>query len=152
MVSGVSCASSIAVEFAAVKIIDLPRQVSATGELVVLQALDGVVPFSIMRVFTVRAGPNVTRGRHAHKQCSQLMVCAYGRCEVTCSDGLSNQNFLLDGADHGLLVPAGVWAEQRYLDLDTVLMVLCDRPYEEHDYIRNYEDFLAFRKIMTSSS
>ena len=29
---------------------------------------------------------------------------------------------------------------------ETVLIVLCDRPYEEHDYIRNYAEFLSFRK------
>jgi dTDP-4-dehydrorhamnose 3,5-epimerase-like enzyme len=139
------------VDIAAVKTIDLPRQTSAIGELVVLQASDGAVPFSIARVFTVRAGSNVQRGRHAHKRCNQLMVCTYGRCEVTCSDGLSRQTFLLDGMNQGLLVPCGIWAEQRYLDDDNVLMVLCDRPYEEHDYVRDYQDFLAFRKQSTSS-
>jgi len=28
----------------------------------------------------------------------------------------------------------------------TVLIVLCDRPYEEQDYTRNYAEFLSFRK------
>jgi len=58
---------------------------------------------------------------------------------------------MLDAIDRGLLVPNGIWAEQRYLDSDNVLMVLCDRPYEEHDYIRDYREFLAFRKQPAAS-
>ena len=44
-----------------------------------------------------------------------------------------------------LLVPPGIWAEQVYEGDDTVLMVLCDLPYDEADYIRDYTEFLAFR-------
>ena len=137
--------------FAPVQLIDLPYHGSAVGDLVALQSTDGVVPFSISRVFAVRAGPNVTRGHHAHKLCNQLMVCLYGRCNVFCADGISKQAFLLDRADKALLVPFGIWAEQHYLETDTVLIVLCDQPYEEQDYIRNYDDFLEFRKAIKSA-
>lgn len=130
-------------------LISFPSRGAQDGELTVFEG--AAVPFAIARVFVVRSGGGTTRGRHAHKRCNQLMVCVNGRCEVTCSDGSSNQTFLLDGTDHGLLVPCGVWAEESYLDSGTVLMVLCDRPYEENDYIGNYEEFLAFKKAATSS-
>jgi len=32
----------------------------------------------------------------------------------------------------------------------SVLVVLCDRLYEEHDYIRDYAEFLAFREAASA--
>jgi hypothetical protein len=45
----------------------------------------------------------------------------------------------------GLLVPPGIWAEEIYEKPHSVLAVLCDRPYEEGDYIRDFEEFKAYR-------
>jgi hypothetical protein len=44
----------------------------------------------------------------------------------------------------GLLVPPGIWAKEEFLTDGAVLMVVCDRGYEEDDYIRDYEKFKAF--------
>ena len=35
---------------------------------------------------------------------------------------------------------------KKYIEDNTTLTVLCDRPYEEADYIRNYDDFKVFSK------
>jgi len=40
-----------------------------------------------------------------------------------------------------LLIPPGIWAREDYLTDGAVLMVLCDRIYEEGDYIRDYDEF-----------
>ncbi|EMJ92094.1 WxcM-like domain protein [Leptospira alstonii serovar Sichuan str. 79601] len=48
--------------------------------------------------------------------------------------------------DGGLLIPPGIWSTQQYLDLGSVLLVLCDRGYEDEDYIRNYDEFLEWVK------
>ncbi len=49
---------------------------------------------------------------------------------------------MLERPDQGLYVPAMVWGTQyRYSD-DSVLLVYASRPYEDADYIRNYESFL----------
>jgi len=103
------------------------------------------VPFSIQRVFTIKAREACTRGFHAHKECTQLLVCLEGRCVVTVDDGKMRKNIVLDQASLGLLIPPSIWAEQMY-EANTVLTVLTDRPYEETDYLRQYEDFLEFRK------
>ena len=47
--------------------------------------------------------------------------------------------------ERGILVPAGIWAEQRYRGPGTILMVLCDMRYDEADYIRDYDAFLRYR-------
>ena len=50
----------------------------------------------------------------------------------------------LNKSNLGLLVLPGVWAEQKYIQENTVLTVLCDQRYAEDDYIREYEEFLNF--------
>lgn len=99
------------------------------------------VPFDIRRVFTVSAKKGELRGNHAHMKCSQLMICVSGEITVTCDDGSSEDVFFLDNMGIGLLVPPGIWAREEYMINDSVLMVLCDRGYEENDYIHDYDSF-----------
>jgi hypothetical protein len=124
-------------------IINFPRYVDLNGDLCVYES--GMqVPFDTRRVFTVSAMGGDVRGDHAHKQCSQLMVCVTGQIRVICDDGSSVTDYLLDSMKHGLLVLPGTWAKEEYITDGAVMMVLCDRKYEEDDYIRNYEDFRQF--------
>ena len=124
-------------------LIDLPHFSREDGDLVVMET--GVVPFSIARVFSVRAKHNAVRGDHAHRQCIQLLICASGCVEVLCDDGTETATYVLDSPSQGLLVPAGIWARQTYKQENSVLTVLCDRGYEEEDYIRDYSEFSAYR-------
>lgn len=127
-----------------VMLVDLPQHVAENGELIVLEGTRHV-PFAIARAFYVRAAEGAIRGQHAHRQCSQFLNCAAGAIEVLCDDGASTGTYVLDRPDRGLLVPAGVWSQQTYRISGSVLLVLCDRPYEAHDYIREYGDFERFR-------
>lgn len=102
------------------------------------------VPFDIRRVFTVSASSGDTRGDHAHRQCTQLLVCVSGAIRVSCDDGNTVSVHCLDNMGKGLLIPPGIWARQEYLVEGAVLMVLCDRGYEAEDYIRDYGDFKTF--------
>lgn len=117
-----------------------PLFAESNGSLSVYQSGEGV-PFAIQRVFTVSAGRGEIRGCHSHKQCSQLMVCLMGKIRVKCNDGRSVQEYLLENMGSGVLVPPNVWAEEEYLEDNSLLMVLCDRGYEPEDYIRCYADF-----------
>ena len=129
-----------------VKLIELPYHKENNGDLVAVDGECNVIPFSIKRVFNVRAQKGNIRGRHAHRQCSQLLICTNGSIEVKCDDGSTNDLYVLDKPNFGLLIAPGVWAEQRYMENNTILTVLCDRPFEEVDYLRNYEDFKLFAK------
>ncbi len=104
------------------------------------------LPFTVTRVFTVHpAGPGEARGGHAHRQCQQIFECLAGSCAITCRDGAGSREFVLDNPAQGLFVPASLWSEQTYENTGTVLLVANDRPYEEDDYIRDFDDFLRFR-------
>ena len=129
-----------------VKLIELPYHKENNGDLVAVEEESNVIPFSIKRVFNVRAQKGNIRGRHAHRQCSQLLICTNGSIEVKCDDGSTNELYVLDKPNFGLLIAPGVWAEQRYMENNTILTVLCNRPFEEVDYLRNYEDFKIFSK------
>lgn len=102
------------------------------------------VPFDMRRVFTVSARVGDTRGNHAHKQCTQLLICVSGKIRVSCNDGAVVTQHLLENMDAGLLVPPGIWAREEYITDGAVLMVLCDRGYEAEDYLRDYNDFKTF--------
>ena len=125
--------------------IELPFYADNRGGLVVIEG-EGNVPFSIRRVFSVNAQAGEIRGNHAHKECSQFMVCTSGQIEVICNDGVRDSRYLLDSPSTGLHVPPGIWAKEKYLTDNAVLTVLCDRHYEEEDYIHDYNKFIKFEK------
>jgi dTDP-4-dehydrorhamnose 3,5-epimerase-like enzyme len=125
-----------------VRLIDLPQRDG--GQLVVMQG-GAEVPFAMARVFMVRAAEGATRGRHAHRQCAQLLVCVNGAIDVECDDGVRTANYRLDTAGRGLLVPPSIWAKEDYVLPQSILMVLCDRPYEPEDYIRDYDEYRTYR-------
>ena len=102
------------------------------------------VPFSIQRIFTVTARKGDIRGDHAHKKCTQLLVCVSGQVRVICDNGLKKAEYELTNMETGLLIPPGIWAHQEYTTDDAVLMVLCDRRYETEDYIRDPGEFKKF--------
>jgi dTDP-4-dehydrorhamnose 3,5-epimerase-like enzyme len=87
------------------------------------------------------------RGEHAHKKCSQFMVCVSGAIEVTCDNGIEETTYQLDSPSTGLNVEPGIWAKEKYLTENAVLMVLCDRHYEKEDYIHSYNEFKTYTKI-----
>jgi hypothetical protein len=125
--------------------VDFPLIDEEPGLLAVYQSPDNV-GFAIQRVFCVRAGGGALRGQHAHKRCSQLLVALSGRVRLSCNDGTESRTFVLKGMGRGVLVPPLIWAEQIYEEENSVLMVICDRPYEAADYIRDFSEFLAYRR------
>lgn len=128
-----------------VKIIKLPHYFEDNGDLVVMEGLINV-PFSIARVFVVRAPDGAIRGQHAHRACTQFLTCPRGVVEVKCDDGVQTAIFVLDHPNIGLLVPPGIWCQQTYKREGSALTVLCDRPYEAGDYIREYPEYLDYRR------
>jgi len=128
------------------ELIPFPQKISPDAILSIFEEGLGV-PFSIKRVFTIYATESCERGFHAHKECAQLLVCLKGECLVICDDGKERKEFNLNKASEGLLIPPTIWAEQRY-ETDTILMVLTDHGYDEMDYLRDYNEFLEYRKSL----
>lgn len=125
-------------------VVKLPHHFEDNGDLIVIERSINI-PFSIVRVFVVRAPQGAVRGQHAHKACSQFLTCPNGIVEIVCDDGTNKETFMLDHPNTGLLIPPGIWAQQTYKTYGAVLTVLCDRLYEADDYIRDYKDFKEYR-------
>jgi len=128
-----------------VRLLTLPKFLDKQGYLVAFEAA-AHFQIDLRRVFVVSGHDGALRGKHAHKTLTQILVCLSGACRVTCDDGSAKRDWMLDRPELALAIPPGVWAEQRYIGANSVLMVLCDLPFDEGDYIRDYERFLAFRR------
>lgn len=105
------------------------------------------LPFIPQRYFLTYAIPSEQiRGEHAHRLCSQFLVCVHGECHLRVDDGENCEEFCLNRPSFGVLVPPMVWATEHLHSPDSVLMVLASRPYEPQDYIRDYRDFMNAAK------
>ena len=103
------------------------------------------VPFAIARVYYVYATtPGVTRGLHAHRALNQLAVAVAGSCTMLLDDGTQRVTVRLDDPAVGLTMGPMIWHEMSDFSPDCVLMVLADAAYDEADYIRDYDAFLAY--------
>jgi dTDP-4-dehydrorhamnose 3,5-epimerase-like enzyme len=127
------------------RLIDLPLHSRADGEVVVAEAA-AHVPFRIERMFALAAPAGTKRGRHAHRLCSQFMICVSGAVDVVCEDGRKRNTYALNRRNQALLVPPGLWNTVEFRQNESVLIVLCDRVYEADDYIRDYAEFLSLRE------
>tara|TARA_R110000824_G_scaffold192331_5_gene374415 strand:- start:1168 stop:1566 length:399 start_codon:yes stop_codon:yes gene_type:complete len=129
-----------------IQTINLPTFSDDRGNLTVLENLKDV-PFDFQRVFYVYGvKARERRGEHAHTITSQLLVCLKGSVTVECKDGKNEEFVILDSPTKGVIIPAGIWAEQIYVEEDTILLVLCDHLYFEEDYIRDYKEFLKWKE------
>ena len=61
-------------------------------------------------------------------------------------DGAERETVTLDDPSRGLILPPMVWHEMADFSPDSVLLVLADAPYDEGDYIRDYDDFLRLAR------
>lgn len=127
--------------------IDLPRFERTDGALVVAEHASHV-PFAIVRMFTLRAPRDAARGNHAHRTCRQFMLCASGAVDIGVDDGAGRKTIRLDRDNRALHVPAMIWNVVTFRAPDSVLVVLCDQPYREDDYIGDYAAFLDARRTV----
>lgn len=115
------------------------------GNISVVQNGD-TVPFDVKRVYYLYDVPGgESRGAHAHKELSQLIVAASGSFKVTLDDGQAKRTFFLNRPYQGLYLKPGIWRDLNDFSSGAVCMVLASEKYDPDDYIRDYDEFLKFR-------
>lgn len=126
--------------------IDLPVIKDARGNLTFIQ--EGVVPYAFKRVyylFDVPAGAE--RGGHAHIAQKQIIIALSGSFDVILDDGTAEKTFTLNRPSKGLHIPEGLWREIKNFSSGAVCLVIAEDVFSEDDYIREYDDFLSFKKV-----
>ncbi len=106
------------------------------------------LPFEVKRIYYLYAIPeNQERGAHAHKELFQLLLAASGSFKVELDDGKSTKKVFLNQPSQGLLIKPGIWRNITDFSFGSVALVLASEYYTETDYIRNYDEFLKYRKM-----
>lgn len=124
-------------------LIDLPRVNDPRGNLTFIEG-GRHVPFELKRIFYLYDVPGgAMRAGHALKRCHQFIVATSGSFDVILDDGAERKRFQLNRSYYGLYVPPLVWREIDNFSSNSVCVVLASEAYDESDYYRNYEDFLA---------
>lgn len=128
------------------KVIDIRRYTDTRGYLSVVESgLD--IPFEIKRIYYLYMVPEVARGAHAHKELQQLLIATSGSVEVIMDDGKEKKSFMLDKPWKGLLIPAGLWRDLENFSGGAVLLCLASEKYNPEDYIRDYNEFKAYKGL-----
>ena len=128
------------------KIIDLPKISDPRGNLTFIEG-NQHIPFDISRVYYLYDVPGgAERGGHAHKALSQLIIAMSGSFDVILDEGGEKKRFHLNRSYQGLYVCPMMWRELDNFSSGSVCMVLASNLYEESDYYRNYNEYLADMK------
>lgn len=126
-------------------VVELGKIENNQGNLTVVQSNQNV-PFDIKRVFYLYDIPGgEARGAHAHKQCHQFLVAVSGCFEVALDDGVNKRTVTLNRPFYGLHIPPGIWAAEQEFSSGSVCLVMTSETFSEEDYIRDYEQFKAYR-------
>lgn len=105
------------------------------------------MPFVAKRYFIVYdVSDHEVRGEHAHRALHQFLVCVKGSVAVVVDDGARREEILLDSPSVGIHIPPMIWATQYKYSRDAVLLVLASDAYDNADYIRDYDEYLALRR------
>lgn len=130
-----------------IKKIRFPEHGDDRGQLVAVEEFKDI-PFEIKRIYYIYDTlSNVIRGRHAHINLQQILICVHGSCKIMLDDGKDKVIVSLDKPNEGIFVSNNTWREMFDFSSDAVLLVLASELYDENDYIRNYEKFLDFINI-----
>lgn len=124
-----------------VKIIDLPKILDKRGNLSFVEELKQV-PFKFERSYWIYDVPGgEVRGGHAYKENQEFIIALSGSFDVILDDGEKKKMFSLNRSYYGLYIPKGIWREMNNFSTNSLALVLASIPYNEFDYIYDYELF-----------
>ncbi len=133
-----------------VSLIDLPVISDPRGDLTFVEGQTHI-PFDIARVYYLYNVPvDAERGGHAHEELEQVVFALSGSFRIRVDDGQTRQDYWLRDPRKGLYISRLIWREMGSFSQGAVCMVLASLPYDEADYYRDYEDFLAAVREQTT--
>lgn len=126
------------------RIIELPKIEDSRGNLSFIEEQTHI-PFKIRRTYWIYDVPGgQTRGGHAFKKQEEFIVALSGSLDVIVDNGINKKRFSLNRSYYGLFIPSGLWRYMENFSTNSLVMVLSSTPFEEGDYIRDYDKFLKY--------
>jgi len=102
------------------------------------------IPFEIKRVYYLYDVPGgAMRAGHGHRKLEQLVIAMSGSFDVVLEDGHRQRRYHMNRSFYGLYVSPMMWREIDNFSSGSVCMVLASEVYDEADYYRDYDEFLA---------
>jgi hypothetical protein len=128
------------------QVINLPKIHNSQGNITALNnGLD--IPFDVKRVYYLYDVPSCSkRGGHAHYELEQYVVAASGSFTFVLNDGKNIRKVFLNNPSQALHIKKGIWREMEDFSGGSICLVLASMTYTENDYIRDFDDFLNYRK------
>jgi dTDP-4-dehydrorhamnose 3,5-epimerase-like enzyme len=109
---------------------------------------DKDIPFEIKRIYYIfNTAKDVERGFHAHKNLKQIVIALKGSCNFILDDGYKKIDIKLDNEKKGIFIEGIIWREIKNINDSCVLLVIASENYDENDYIRDYNEFLALKNL-----
>lgn len=128
------------------RLLDFPKIHDPRGNLTFIEG-NRHVPFEIKRVYYLYDVPGgESRAGHAHKTLEQVLVAMSGSFDVVVDDGTDRLRFHLNRSYFGLYIPPRIWREIDNFSSGAVCMALASAPYDEADYWRSYDAFVAAKR------
>jgi len=129
-----------------VKLINLPKIEDPRGNLSFLEELHHI-PFKINRTYWIFDVPGgQVRGGHSFMIQEEFIIAISGSFDLVVNDGLDSHTYSLNRSYHGIYIPAGIWRQMENFSTNSVAVVLSSTTFDPNDYIREYDDFLNFKK------
>lgn len=142
-VGGLGFASVDELGVGACRLLDLPVIRDVRGNLTVIEG-EHHVPFGIQRVYFLYDVPaGERRAGHAHRTLKQVLVALAGSFDVALDDGRNRRTVTLNRPFVGLYLPHLVWRDIENFSAGSVCLALASDPFDEADYIRDYDQFVA---------
>ena len=127
-------------------VIDMAKVHSDNGNITVIENGDNI-PFEVKRVYYLYDVPSgEVRGGHAHYELQQYIIAASGSFDVVLNDGVNKRTISLNRPNLALHIVPGLWRELDNFSSGSISMVLASHTFEEKDYMRDYKQFLAYKK------
>ncbi|MEJ7914397.1 MAG: FdtA/QdtA family cupin domain-containing protein [Chitinophagaceae bacterium] len=127
-------------------LIHFPRIQNRAGNITSIQN-HIEIPFEVKRIYYLYDIPGgEDRGAHAHYELEQVVIAASGSFDITINDGRNKKTVNLSRPYYGLHIYPGLWRDINNFSSGAILLVLASAKYSPGDYIRKYDDFLAFKK------
>ena len=130
------------------QIVQFPKFLDERGNLSVVES-QKQVPFRFRRCYWIYDVPGgELRGSHAFKNQHEVIVALSGSFDAVIHDGKEEKRYSLSRSYYGLYLPPMHYRTLDNFSTNSLALVISSTPYEEDDYIYDYEDFLKYKKCL----